>query len=397
MKDIGLVDCNNFFASCEVLFNPSLEGKPVCVLSNNDGCVIARSNEAKKMGIKMGLPYFMAKKQFPCAIYLSGNHKLYREISDRIMERLRALAPIVEVYSIDEAFIDLTGVSKLYNAPMTRIIEEIRLNIKNTVGIPVSVGLSNSKVLAKLASEMAKSNNGLYRISPERREAILKRTPVEDIWGVGRNISFMLKSRLIRSAYDISAQSDAWLKKTWGIVGVDLKHELLGEAVNPVVDGLVLPKSIQKTLSFAQFTDDKNEIKNALHYHCHRVCTKLRRLDLKTKAVGIMLRTKDFRVFTAYRDLENLTDSELEINRVTDVLLREIYQEKTLYRSCGVYACKFSQNDALQLSIFNNIQAIKAQKISAAWDIIEQKYGKNALNIGFRNFNKSVQNTRPLC
>ena len=167
---IALIDCNNFFASCEVLFDPTLAGKPVCVLSNNDGCVVARSNEAKALGVKMGMPYFMAKKQFRGVTYLSGNYARYSEISKRIMTKLYDYTPSVEVYSIDEAFLDLSGTRKLYRCSYEEIIEKIRLDIKNDIGVDVSIGLSYSKTLAKLACEKAKELNkknpkiGTYKI-----------------------------------------------------------------------------------------------------------------------------------------------------------------------------------------------------------------------------------------
>ena len=181
---IALVDCNNFFASCEILFNPTLKGKPVCVLSNNDGCIVARSNEAKALGIKMGMPYFMAKKQFKNVIYLSGNHSRYNEISKRVMTKLYDYTPNVEVYSIDEAFLDLGGTRKLHRCSYEEIIEKIRLDIKNDIGIDVSIGLSYSKTLAKLACEKAKELNkknpdiGTYKIGYRRIKDELKITPI---------------------------------------------------------------------------------------------------------------------------------------------------------------------------------------------------------------------------
>ena len=164
-KIIALVDCDSFFVSCEQVKNPELKDKPVCVLSNRDGCVIARSREAKRMGIRMGLPYFMAKTDFPGAIYISGHHDLYKEISAKVMDLLRELTPVVEVYSVDEAFVDLTGLERFYKMNSVDIAKFIRREIREKIDIPVSIGLGATKSLAKLASDKAKNElDGVYYI-----------------------------------------------------------------------------------------------------------------------------------------------------------------------------------------------------------------------------------------
>ena len=209
MPAIVLVDCNNFFVSCEELFDPSLKGKPVCVLSNNDGCVVARSNPAKDLGITMGMPYFIAKQKYKNAIYLSGNHARYREISKRIMQKLYDFSPNVEIYSIDEAFIDITGCERTHKTTYLGIAQKIRSSIKDETGIDVSIGLSSSKTLAKLASEIAKSKirkktdmSGVFEINVENMGDILRETSINEIWGIGRNLDKTLRRHNIRSALD---------------------------------------------------------------------------------------------------------------------------------------------------------------------------------------------------
>ena len=385
---IALIDCNNFFASCEVLFDPTLAGKPVCVLSNNDGCVVARSNEAKALGVKMGMPYFMAKKQFRGVTYLSGNYARYSEISKRIMTKLYDYTPSVEVYSIDEAFLDLSGTRKLYRCSYEEIIEKIRLDIKNDIGVDVSIGLSYSKTLVKLACEKAKELNkknpkiGTYKIGYKKIKDELKITTIEDIWGVGFNTASLLRKHYISSAYDFCSQSDAWIKRIMGKVGLDLKYELLGESVSPVNPNEALPKSIQKTLSFANFTSDKNYIINALNYHCHRVCKKLRHHGLKSSVVSIMLRAKDFYVLSTKTTLETPSNSEFEFNLKIKEMFDEIYNPNIIYRSCGVTALKLSNEDAYQMSLFNSERIAKNQKLSDAWDKIEEKFGRSKLHLG---------------
>ena len=390
---IALVDCNNFFASCEILFNPELKGKPVCVLSNNDGCIVARSNEAKALGIKMGMPYFMAKKQFKNVVYLSGNHARYNEISKRVMTKLYDYTPNVEVYSIDEAFLDLGGTRKLHRCSYEEIIEKIRLDIKNDIGIDVSIGLSYSKTLAKLACEKAKEINkknpkiGTYKIGYKKIKDELKITPIEDIWGVGFNTASLLRKHYISSAYNFTTQNDAWIKRVMGKVGLDLKYELLGECVSPVNPNETLPKSIQKTASFASFTSDKTYIANALSYHCHRVCKKLRHHGLMSGVVSIMLRAKDFYVLSSKTTLETPTNSEFEFNLKIKEMFDEIYNPNIIYRSCGVTALKLTCENSYQMSLFNSERIEKNQKLSDAWDKIEEKFGRSKLHLGTNALN----------
>lgn len=385
MSEIALVDCNNFFASCEQLMNPNLLNKPLCVLSNNDGCVVARSKEAKALGISMGMPYFMAKKQFPQAIYTSGHMHLYQEISHRVMAKLSSYTPMVEAYSIDEAFLELSGLKKLYRMSYNGIIEMIQEEIMNEVGIPVSIGLASTKTLAKLACEKGKTNTGLYRIGRWNLDDELKRTAIEEIWGVGRNTAALFHKYGIYKASDIVKQNEFWLKKIWGKRGVELKQELLGESVYPVDNKPALPKSIQKTSSFAHFTSDKFYIKNSLHYHAHLTCSKLRRLGLKAEILCIMLRTKDFQVITEKVVLPGPTDSELTVNSYADKMLEKIYRPDIIYRSSGVYVEKLTEKNASQLYLFDTPKNQKAEKLAQVWDKIEHKYGKGSFSIGALN------------
>jgi len=318
MKEIALVDCDSFFVSCEQLVNPSLFNKPVCVMSNNDGCVVARSREAKSIGIKMGMPVFLAKKEFPKAIYLSGNMTLYGDISNRVMETLREACPLIEIYSIDEAFIDLTGLRKLHQKEYIEIARDIRRTVLEKVGVPVSIGVSSTKVLAKLASEKAKKGDGVYRIKFKDIDEELKKANVIDIWGIGNNTSALLNRYGIRTAYQLILIEDSRIIKLLGKKGLELKKELMGEPVYLVSDRYIPPKSIQKTSSFAKFTSDKRYIKNSLHYHAHRACKKLRGLGLKTKVIGIMLRTRDFKVYYEKVTLFQPTDWEFDIYEAID-------------------------------------------------------------------------------
>ena len=385
MAEIALVDCNNFFVSCEQLMNPVLQNRAVCVLSNNDGCVIARSKEAKAMGIPMGYPLFKAKKEFKNVIYASRNFGLYHDISSRIMAKLLSYTPEVEQYSIDEAFLDLTGLKKLYRCSYEEIIAKIKHEIETEIGVPVSIGLAPSKTLAKLACEKAKkeeSLNGLCRIRIRNIDEILKKTYVEDIWGVGKNTAALFHKYGIYKCSELVKQNDFWLKKIWGKRGLELKAELSGQSISAVKSKIELPKSIQKTCAFSKFTCDKTYIKDSLHYHSHQVCSKLRKLGLQTEIVCVMLRTKDFRVFVDKIVLPEPSDSEFLINQYADKLFEKLYSPDIIYRSSGIFAEKLTEKSASQLFLFEDKKTEKSKKLVALWDNFEKKYGKNSFSIG---------------
>ena len=383
-KIIALVDCDSFFVSCEQAVNPELKDKPVCVLSNRDGCVVARSREAKKLGIKMGMPYFMAKQDFPQAIYVSGHHDLYGEISDKVMSVLREISPTVDVYSIDEAFVDLTGLERLYKMNSVELAKFIRAQVREKVDIPVSIGVSSSKTLAKLASDKAKDSiDGVYFIGQGNLIDELKQTSVEEIWGIGRNLTITMRKNGILNAYELVQKSDVFLDKLIGIKGLEMKHELLGEVVSPVTNVVKPPKSIQKTSALAKFSSDKAYLKNSINYHIHSACSKLRKLEAKTLEIGVLLRTKDYRVFIKKEMLNKALDFELEISKIIFRLFDEIYDENLIYRSSGVFFEKLVYNEAQQGFLFNEEVDERKEKLSQCFDKLEAKFGKNIIQTGF--------------
>jgi len=381
---IALVDCDSFFVACEQSVNPELKGKPVCVLSNNDGCVVSRSREAKKMGIKMGMPYFMAKREFPKGIYVSGNHEIYREFSHRVMECLKQFSPDVQIYSIDEAFIDLTGTKKLYKRNYVEIVKMIKSEIKKETDIDVSIGLSLSKTLSKLASDKAKNTGGIYVIGSRKIIKEMKNTRVEEIWGVGRNIHKFLQKWGILMADDFVSRSDEWLKSNLGKTAVELKHELSGDSISPVIDKYEPPKSIQDTSAIGEFTSDINTLKTELSKHIHSSCVKLRRHNGVCSTVGVMLRTKDFIVYTKRKVLLQPTNFELTIQTEVSELLKEIYSPQRIYRSTGIMLENLSYSEGHQLFLFNS-EFEKTSKLAKSIDNIEKKFGKNAITTGFIN------------
>lgn len=380
---IALVDCDSFFVSCEQALNPDLAEKAVCVLSNNDACVVARSKEAKKMGVKMGMPYFMARKDFPNCIYLSGDIPKYKQFSKKVMNILKNFSPNVEVYSIDEAFVELSGLKRLYAQNYLGIVKQIRLKIKDELGINVSIGVSRSKVLAKLACEKAKDSGGIYLIGRKKIPKELKNTPIQDIWGIGRQTTIFFKRWGVLNCADLVEKTDEWLKLKIGKRGVELKHELLGKSVDKVKPRRRFPKSIQNTRSFAKSTEDLNYIKNALNVHIHTSCTKLRYLGGKCSTVAVMLRSKDFHTVFIKEKLANPSDFELEISRLAIKMLEKNYQSGVVYRSCGVTLEDLNFENQSQLNLFDSKCAKNFDKLSKSIDILEKKFGKNVVKTGF--------------
>ena len=391
-KYLALVDCDSFFVSCEQKRNTNLKGQPVCVLSNNNGCVISRSKEAKKMGIKMGEPFFLAKKDHPKAIYITADHEYYKEVSNHIMSILKNFSPFVQIYSIDEAFIDLTGLTRLYKRNYYKLAKHLRSKILEEVDIPVSIGVSSTKTLSKLASDKAKNiSDGIYLIGRQKIKKELRHTNIEEIWGIGRRLTKNLKRHGVLTAEELVEKTDKWLDSKIGIHGIEMRHELLGEMVSTVTNEVKAPKSIQNTRAFGMFTNDFNFIKNELNKHIHTSCRKLRKYETKCLQIGVMLRTKDFRVFYTKQDLITPTDFELEISNIAINLLKEIYNPNILYRSTGVILDKIGEQGTEQLSLYSdNTIETKKKNLAKCFDKLESKFGKNIVQTGF-----TIRNNNP--
>ncbi len=384
---IALVDCDSFFVSCEQKVNPELKGKAVCVLSGHGQCVISRSREAKKLGIPMGIPTFkMTDEMKKKSVLITASHDLYGEISDEVMAVLKSISPKVEQYSIDEAFVDLTGLQRLYKRNYYELAQMIRQEVLEKVDIPVSIGVSSSKSLSKLASDKAKNmQGGVYLVGAEDIQNLLKNTTVEEIWGIGRNLSKWCRQNGLLNAYELVQKDDVWLDKQIGIRGLEMKHELLGEMVSPVDDTFKPPKSIQNTSAFGIFTSDLDFIKNQLNYHIHRSCKRLRQLDLKCSVIGVMLRTKvDFKVYYEKIAIPHKTCYEWEISDIAFKLLEKIYNPNIIYRSSGVILENFSANSGEQMFLFDDSEkSQKSERLAKCIDKLEDKFGKNIIQTGF--------------
>lgn len=388
-KYIALIDCDSFFVSCERKLNPKLNGIAVCVTSGERGCVIARSREAKEMGIPMGHPLFMAKKEFPDCVYISANHANYGEISSEVMGVLKEISPTVEIYSIDEAFADLTGLSKLYKMNYYNLAKYIRSEIWEKAGIPVSIGISRTKTLAKLASDKAKNTDDHICIAGRCGIAgLLKKTEIGEVWGIGRKLEPKLKGHGIRTAYDYIKKNDIWLKSRFGKLGLELKYELMGNLINRVSNAYQLPKSISDSRAFADFSSDLNYIKNELMIHIHAACRKLRKIGCKCGTIGVMLRTKDFKVYYNKINLHLPTNFEFEISDSAFPLLEEMFNPNIVYRSVGINLENFNPTATEQMQLFipeENSRKEKNEKLAESLDKLESKFGRNIVRTGFTN------------
>lgn len=377
---ITLVDCDSFYVSCEVVLNPKLIGNPVCVLSNNDGCVISRSKEAKALGIKMGEPAYAAKKRVPQAIYLSSNYYLYDQTSKKIMTILGEFTPEVEVYSIDEAFLDLSGLRQVFKKPYIEIAKDIREQILKRTGIPVSIGVSLSKTLAKIAVRIAKKDEGIYSISGKQLREILPKIKVEDIWQIGNNTAKLLSKFGINTAFDFACQDEKWIEKTLTKKGLELLGEICGYSVwkvNPEKEEI---KGIQRTKSFATCVKDKEILKGSLHYHLHRAFSELRAKNLKASLLTIMLRRKDFQSVSLSCVVNPPSNFEFDFTNKINMLFEKIYEPNFFYRSSGVHLTNLVSVDAHQLNLFSNLKStLKKESLGNTWDNIEKQFGKQVL------------------
>ncbi|HEU4861241.1 MAG TPA: Y-family DNA polymerase [Chitinophagaceae bacterium] len=364
----AIVDCNNFYCSCERLFKPHLDRKPVVVLSNNDGCIVSRSDEAKKLGVEMAGPYFMAKpliEKHDVAVF-SSNYNLYGDLSWRVMETLRMLLgkKNVEVYSVDEAFVDLS-IFPVEELPA--IAKEIRTTIEDWTGIKVSVGVAPTKVLAKLANRMAKKNKNITECimvldTEEKISAALHSTPVSDIWGVGHQYAKKLQ--------DVWGIYDAWQLRNLtedfahthlgGVVGIRLVRELKGTRSNEMEDELVNKKMIATTRMFGNPVGDIASIKEAVATYTSRAAEKLRRQHSAASVINVFVVSKgenhnvDFRGATHsdYMTLPTATSSTNELIKPAVALVDKLYKKGTFYKKAGVVLSGIVPDMSIQGNLF---------------------------------------------
>ena len=384
---IALADCNNFYASCERVFRPELEGKPVVVLSNNDGCIIARSNESKALGFKMGEPAFKIKQkiaQYNVNVF-STNFTLYGDLSKRVMNILREESKDIEIYSIDEAFMDFTDIGGYEEKAIL-----LRAKVKQWTGIPISIGIAETKVLAKIANHIAKKHrvNGVFVLEGED---LLRRAlnyfPVEDIWGVGNKTAKFLQQRGIKTALQLSQCDESWVKRNLSISGLKLVKELKGIPCFPLDNTPPPKKNICTSRSFGNEVNSISELKESVSSFASMCASKLRRQKSIAKKVSVFIYTNPFKVgrkqYNGYQVLElpTATNDTLEIVQMALKGLESIYREDCIYKKAGVIVHVTSPESQVQLSIFDKVDRVKRKNLMQAYDTINHRMGKDTVRL----------------
>lgn len=393
----GLADCNNFFVSCERVFNPSLEGKPVLVLSNNDGCVISRSQEAKKLGIKMGEPVFKIRdliKRERVSVF-SCNFTLYGDMSQRVMETLRSVVPQIEVYSVDEAFLDLREIKP---DSLKKFGEGVAGKVMRDTGIPISIGISKTKTLAKVAASIAKrdfpSGGCFFLDGQEEITDALKNCPAGDIWGIGRRLSSFLAGNGIFTAYDLVNSPDDWIKSRLTITGLRTWRELRGESCISFEEMPTNKKQICTSRSFPVEISELDSVYKALSYFVSNCAEKLRKQKSVCNEMIIFLLTNVYKKTGSeqYRSIvvqtESPTDSTIELIKKVYPALEKIFREGTLYKKGGVILTGITRKEETAGDIFCSYNVSRHTSLMECMDGINVKYGKDSII-------NAAQGTRP--
>ncbi|MEY4522473.1 MAG: UmuC protein [Bacteroidota bacterium] len=389
----ALIDCNNFYASCERVFRPDLNGKPIVVLSNNDGCVIARSNEAKALGIPMGAPAFEYEavfKQHKIHVF-SANFPLYGDLSHRVMTLLGEFSPEIEIYSIDEAFLKLTGFDYF---DLQAYGNEMLQRVTKGTGVPISVGIAPTKALAKVANRIAKKypkeTKGTYIIdTEEKRLKALKWLAVEDIWGIGRKHAARLRLQGVKTALDFTQLSDAWVQKSMSIVGLRLKRDLEGK---PTLDleALKVKKNIATTRSFEKTLTELDQLKERVATFAVTAAEKLRKQKSCCKAISVFVHTNGFRqdlpqyAQNTYAKLPYPTNSSIELAQFAQQALERIYRKGFQYKKAGVILVDILPENQVQQSLFENSNP-KHISLMQTLDDLNQRFGQQKIKLAVQD------------
>lgn len=403
-KIFALADCNNFFVSCERIFRPDLEGKPVVVLSNNDGCIVARSNEAKALGVKMGEPFFKIRKLVEShgIVYFSANFKLYGDISKRVMNTISQFFPDIEIYSIDESFLrlDLTC-SKDYS--QTAI--EMRRKVLTTVGIPISVGIGYSKLQAKIASKLAKKTvKGVFNIteiSQENYDAILKELEIGDIWGIGYQLTKRFNKYGIYNALQFKQLNKDWFNKKFSILEKNLQQEIQGiPKIKMEYSEIHKPKkSIASTRSFGAKVTEKEKLAEALAYHVRKSTEKLRAQNSLATSIYVYIRPsyfdKESRSSFIYRNtmevLSQPTNATTTLTKVALNILERTFQPGIRYAKAGIYLMGLTKVGSTSQSL---LLSEPFEFMQTPKDLINQKNLYNAIDSINKKYSGAIRLAR---
>ena len=393
----GIIDCDNCYVSCERVFRPDLKDKPVVVLSNNDGCVVARSNEAKKMGIKAGTPYFQLAEQFPNQkiVVFSSNYELYGELTSRVVSIIRKEAPAYFRYSIDECFVYLDGMEHL---DLKVWGEDLHKKIKQSVGMPVSIGLAPNKTLAKMASHFAKKYQGYRHCcmidSDEKRIKALKLYPIDEVWGIGRRYAARLEALGVKTAYDFAEHNQSWVRATFNNIVIERTwRELNGEDCVPNEE-MAKKKSICTSRSFKGMITDLDGLRTHVSNYAARCAEKLRQQGTVASIVGVFLNTNAFREdlpqYWNFQEMRLVTPSSstVTIVKAANEVLQKLYRQGYHYKKAGVIVMGIGPNSPIQQDLFdtNAEQFEKMKRLDAVIDRINKVNGTETIVLGSQQY-----------
>ena len=396
---IFLVDCNNFYVSCERLFRPDLNNLPVVVLSNNDGCIISRSNEAKQLGIKMGEPLFKARKtieQNKINVF-SSNFELYGEISNRIMKELKSFSNSIEIYSIDEAFLDIDFEN--YNL----ICENIVKKIKTTVGIPVSVGVGLTKTLSKVGGYLAKKIPRGYFVLDNSliTQNILSDIPIENIWGLGRRYSEFMINNGIKTAGDLIKKDKNWILSNLNVNVLRTREELIGISCYPVSSVSVPKKSIRVSRSFKKDVTKYQNLEKYISDFAFSASKKLRNENRRAKELSVFITTNRFnKINTSYyagfkkHRFIVPTNSYIEIVKYSILILNKIYKKGLSYKKAGVILGELCLENEYQTSYIVTNHNRNINNLMQKIDYINDRFGMNKVFLSSQNLNQKLINNK---
>jgi DNA polymerase V len=396
----ALVDCNNFYCSCERLFDPKLEKKAIVVLSNNDGCAIARSEEAKALGIDMGTPAFMIQSLIDkkSVRVFSSNYTLYGDMSDRVMKTLGSFVPGMEIYSIDEAFLDMHD---MHYSDLLKLGVEMRRTVKRNVGIPVTVGIAATKTLAKMANRFAKKtrkDSGVYwAANNELVMEMLQATDVHDIWGIGHQHSLLLKKNRIHTAYEFSRLPDEWVRVNLSVVGQRLLNEIRGIPAIEWEFDTPAKKNICTSRSFGSLLTDPAIIKEAICNHAATCAARLRQQKSCCSSIYIFIQTNLHKVNdpqysrSVNVELETASNDTSVIIKAAGRGLDMIFKDGFRYMKCGVIVCDLVPEGAIQQSMFDASNHMKSKLVMNALDTINKSLGKEIVRFAVQGYEKKYR------
>ena len=399
-KKIALIDCNSFYVSCERLFNPKIRKKPVVVLSNNDGCIVSRSNEAKALGIKMGEPYFKAKDIIvKNNVYVfSSNYSLYGDLSRRVMRTLKRFNSDIEVYSIDEAFIDL---SNFPDNEVENVAQEIRSTVLQWTGIPTSIGIAKTKTLSKVANHIAKKKQSgvTSLIGVENIDPILEKVDINDVWGVGRQLTKFYHKNGIYNAKQLKNKSNTWIKKNSNVLGSRTAMELRGISCIDIEKTTSKRKSCVVSRSFGQRVEKFQELKEAVAGYCLNASEKIRSESLIAKSITVFIRTSLFQSrFGHYSNSKTIdfpiaTNNSIEIVKTALTALESIFKNGYRYQKAGVMLSNLSESTGSK-NLFSSEKDEKISYLMRSIDNTNYRYGRSTLSLASAGVHKRWNSKR---